>query len=149
MKVIIDTYSTKYDSQVRTLISEAIKVLNLPTSPGHDKDLDTIDEIYIGRGRFFLALIKEKVIGVVGLQEIDAHMARLKRMYVLSTYQGRGIGQLLFNTLLKFAREQRYQEIILTTHTNLKIAQRFYEKNGFEATASQGDVKYYKLKLSK
>ncbi len=146
MKVIIITYESKYDFQAKTIITSAIKQLRLPTFPGHLKDLDTIEKTYIGRGGFFLALIEEKVIGVVALQEINIHTAELRRMYVLPTYQGKG--QLLFNALKRFAIKQGYKDITLNTFKKLQSAQRFYEKNGFEETASKGNVKYYKLKLN-
>lgn len=56
----------------------------------------------------------------------------LKRIYVLKTYQGKGIAQLLMDYILKFATEKKYEMLWLGVWEHNLRAQKFYEKYGFE-----------------
>ena len=97
-----------------------------------DGDLDKILEIYHGRGRFWVAIQNEKIIGTVGIKEIDETTAKLKRMFVLPERQGQGVGQALLEHALSFAKTQGYTKIVLRTDRLMTGAHAFYEKNDFK-----------------
>ncbi|OIO12650.1 hypothetical protein COV53_04995 [Candidatus Gottesmanbacteria bacterium CG11_big_fil_rev_8_21_14_0_20_37_11] len=149
-EIKIIKYQEKYNSQVKNLLYTILRYAGLQkdcSTPTHDADLDKVGQVYRGRGQFWLALKDEKVIGMAAILEEDKETAKLKRMFVLPKYHGTGLGQKLFNTALKFAKEQGYSKIILDTHETMKRAQRFYEKNGFAKTQEENRMVFYELTL--
>ncbi len=143
-------YQNKYNSQLKKLLYETLKYVGFSIDKDafkRDSDLDKIEEIYKGRGRFWLALENDKVIGMVGILELDKLTAKLRRMFVFSKYHGTGLGQKLLDRALEFARQQGYKKIVLDTHELMHRAHRFYEKNGFKKVGSEGKVIHYELTL--
>ncbi len=137
-----------YKYQVINLITEVLKDQNVISKDSDlitDADLQKISEIYSGRGRFFIAISGNDLIGTAAIREIDITTAKLKRMFVVTKYHGLGVGQALLDHAIKFAKSNGYKEIILNTHLVMKRAHHFYEKNSFIKTC-EDEVKYsYKL----
>ena len=137
-------------AQVIDLIGQGLrqqKVLPAGDEPIEDEDLYHIPEIFRGRGRFWVYLKDDVVIGTVAVQEMSHRTAQLKCMFVATAYHGRGIGQQLFEHALDFARCQQYQAMTLTTHPLMKRAHRFYERNGFRRVANDRHLYAYHLDL--
>ena len=77
--------------------------------------------------RMFGYLYNNKLIGVIGIQEVkDAILIR--HAYTLTSYQGKGAGSTLLEYLLKKNQSSR---LLVGTWKNAKWAIRFYEKFGF------------------
>ena len=55
----------------------------------------------------------------------------LKRIYVLTSFHGKGIAQQLMNFIFRYAQEQRYEVIWLGVWEHNTRAQKFYDKYGF------------------
>ena len=55
----------------------------------------------------------------------------LKRIYVISQFQGKGIAQKLMDFFLDFAAEKKYEVVWLGVWEHNIRAQKFYEKYGF------------------
>ena len=55
----------------------------------------------------------------------------IERIYLLSTYQNKGIGQLMLNKILEIAATLGNDKIWLGVWKKNKGAIRFYERNGF------------------
>jgi GNAT superfamily N-acetyltransferase len=99
-------------------------------------------------GRLFVAEENGKIIGSAGVIKFESGIARLKRMYVLKEYRGKGVAQLLYDRAEQFAREKGYTKIILSTYPEMAAAQKFYEKNGFihyRKDTIRNKVYYYKM----
>ena len=107
--------------------------------------MDFIGEIYKDRGRFWVALKDDKVIGTIAIENRAGDTAKLRRMFVLSEYQGKGIAQKLFKTAVQFARKKGYKEIELSTAHFMKRAHKFYEKQGFKKIGADEKEYFYKL----
>lgn len=71
----------------------------------------------------------ERVVGVAGV-EIYEDAGLLRSVAVEQSLRGKGLGATLVSDRLRWAREQRLQEIYLLTTT----AKDFFEKLGFEVT---------------
>ncbi len=143
-------FQSKYEQLVKDLIRlvlNSLSIQNKYPEINRDTDLDYILDKYKGRGRFWLAVKDEQLIGTVAIEELDAETAKLKRMFVLPEYQGTGVGQKLFNTALSFAKDQGYQKIRLNTDKVMHRAHRFYEKNGFHKTGGDDERFFYELAL--
>lgn len=76
------------------------------------------------------------VVGMVGLLHNESHkpgIVELNRMHVLSSYRRKGIARkLLGRVVISYAREERYDKILLHTTSAQKAAFGFYKKCGFQ-----------------
>lgn len=94
--------------------------------------LDDLGKTFGGsREVFFLAKENGKIIGCVGIKELNRKEALMKRFYVDKDYRGKGLAQQLFKEISDFVKKNNYQAVVLDTYHNNFRAQRFYEKLGF------------------
>ena len=143
-------YAPPFRGQVIDLIGKGLreqKVLPASDEPIDDYDLYHIPDIYKGRGRFWVYLKDNIVIGTVAILEMSPTTAQLKCMFVETAYHGQGIGQQLLDHALHFARCQQYHEMTLTTHPFMKRAHHFYERNGFRRVADSSNLYIYQFTL--
>lgn len=89
---------------------------------------------------FYFASFDNKTIGYIKLNFgasqsdlRDPFATEIERIYILKAYQGKNIGQLLFEKALEIARKNCHQYIWLGVWEENKAAIRFYERNGFVA----------------
>lgn len=146
----IEAFRPEYKDQVIDLIDKSLKemqVIENSEKKIDDEDLRRINEVYSGRGRFWIALDGDRVIGTVAIRDMGEGRAKLNRMFVQSSYHGKGVGQGLLEHALEHAKDQGFDEVILNTHTNMHRAHQFYEKNGFVQIGQDEDKFHYKLDL--
>ena len=123
-------------------------------------DLRVIPDFYQqGSGNFWLAEVAGHVVGTIGLKDIGAGQAALRKMFVTAAYRGRqyGVGQALLERLLHDARASGVTEIFLGTTDKFLAAHRFYEKHGFDVAPVDAlperfprmavDSRFYRLAL--
>lgn len=86
-----------------------------------------------GTGNFWVAVCADKVVGSIGVFDIGQRQVALKKMFVHRDFRGKEhqIGASLMQTAKQWCRLQRVGQIFLGTTSQMKAAQRFYEKNGF------------------
>ncbi|WP_108804357.1 GNAT family N-acetyltransferase [Aquimarina sp. Aq107] len=96
-------------------------------------------EILNPESQFFFALHKGEIIGYFKLNTgkaqtelIKGESIEIERIYVVKEYQGKGIGQQLFDTIILIAKRQKKDFIWLGVWDENTDAIRFYERNGFE-----------------
>jgi putative acetyltransferase len=82
-------------------------------------------------GLFLAILDEDALIGTGAIRRLDDKTAELRRMWLLESYEGRGIGFRLTQELFTFARTAGYRQIRLTTSVEQARAIRFYERLGF------------------
>ncbi|MBP9762792.1 GNAT family N-acetyltransferase [Patescibacteria group bacterium] len=99
-----------------------------------DTDLFNIEETYLKEGDFLVVTHEKRVIGMGALRRVDKACGEIKRMRVLPSYWGQGIGQTLLDRLTHRARELGFDKLVLDTTIQLVSARRLYEKNGFKET---------------
>jgi len=75
---------------------------------------------------FLVAQDDKGIVGAIGL-EVYGATALLRSAVVAEQERGHGIGQLLYNELLRKARELKIQRLILLTNT----AQEYFRRKGF------------------
>jgi ribosomal protein S18 acetylase RimI-like enzyme len=131
MKFTIKEYSDEYAQLAKFLI-----VSILESEFGHYNisrpDLNNITSFYqIDKGNFWIALLENDLIGTIGLKD-HSGVAYIKRMAVLKEHRGKGVAQELLSTVIKYAQQQGFTKIYLSTSQNLVAANRFYIKEGFE-----------------
>lgn len=101
-----------------------------------DQELRKVIETRDGEsGRLWVALDGDAVVGCAAITPIRDGVCELKRMYLLPTYRGKGIGRRLLGEALGYARE-RYQRVELETHTKMEAARKLYGAAGFQKFCS-------------
>ena len=89
--------------------------------------------------QFYFAKKNERIIGYLKLNtgaaqnELKEHNAlEIERIYVLSEFHGKGVGQSLYEEAMAIAREKKVEYVWLGVWEHNKRAIAFYGKNGFE-----------------
>ncbi|AKF11256.1 GNAT family N-acetyltransferase [Sandaracinus amylolyticus] len=92
--------------------------------------LDPVRFFRRGAGDFWVALERDRVIGTVGLLDVEG-LGVLRKMFVAKEHRGSGLAARLLEVAIERAVEERLESIVLGTVDVLKGAHRFYEKHGF------------------
>jgi len=147
----IKEYTPEYKAEIKRLIHLVLMDLGL-SQPNRvyaeDPDLNSIETVYGGRGRFWVALKDGKtVVGTVAIRDMGGDAAKLNRMFVVTDLHGMGVGQLLLDKALEYAVHADFSKIVLNTNRKMKRAHRFYEKNGFIVTGEDEKEFYYEKAL--
>lgn len=102
-------------------------------------DEQVTSELTNSESAFYFATLDNRVIGYLKLNfgqaqtEInDPNSLEIERIYVLKEFQGRKVGQLLYNKALSVARERNFEYLWLGVWEKNEKAIQFYKKNGFE-----------------
>ena len=85
------------------------------------KDIDTI----------VLAYINDEPVGCGCFKTFDTNSVEVKRMFVETTLQGKGIGKAILKELEKWAAEIGYRSMVLETGTRQPEAIHLYKKLGY------------------
>lgn len=107
---------------------------------GNDADLDDVVASYRGRGGSFRVVtsVDGDIVGCGGLYPVDKREAEIRRMYLLPSARGFGVGRTLLEELIAFAEERRFERVVLETASVLKEAISLYCKRGFVPVARRG-----------
>lgn len=112
----------------------------IPITAEDQPDLKAIPSFYqSGTGDFWVAKNGDQVVGTIGLKDIGAGRAALRKMFVSAAWRGRefGIAARLLQRLLEESRNRGVRQIYLGTTDKFLAAHRFYEKHGFTEVAKQ------------
>ena len=109
---------------------------NHPNTVYYDPTTDTLFEVFqTPRSKYFLAELNNKIVGGGGIYPTDGlppDTCELVKMYLLPEARGLGLGRLLIEKCLQFAKEAGYKNVYLETMPELKKALKVYEKMGFK-----------------
>jgi putative acetyltransferase len=87
-------------------------------------------------GAFLLAEEAGQFLACIGLRQFSADSGEIKRLYVVPTARGRGLGRVLVERIIAVARETGYRSLLLDTLPFMKEAQALYSSLGFQATTA-------------
>jgi len=125
----------KLDDQdkILALIEKILKEYDLSISPSEtDKDLSDIHHYYFKNNGLFEILEENgALIGTYGLYAISKAVCELRKMYLLPSHQGKGLGKLIMDRAIQKAKELGYKTMILETNQKLDKAVGLYKKYGF------------------
>jgi GNAT superfamily N-acetyltransferase len=133
-QVEIATYNPKYKKSFKDLNIEWISNYFV-VEPNDVKALDHAEDYIINKGgEIFAAILNDEVLGVCALIKSDGkdYDYELAKMAVSPKAQGKGIGLLLAESAIKWAKEKGAAKIYLESNTKLKPAIKLYEKLGFK-----------------
>ena len=95
------------------------------------KDLLNPDKIVENGGQVFFALENKVPVGTVAMIKSSDDRFELAKMTVQENFRGKGIANMLMDECLKFAKENKANEIFLISNNSLTIARNLYDKYGF------------------
>lgn len=110
--------------------------LDIPGTAYFDPQLDRLS-LYYARpgctGGYFVAEAAGEVVGGIGVEVFPGFPAcgEIQKLYLRDDWKGHGVGQALLDHLEAYARSLGMERLYLETHSNLRAAVRFYEKNGY------------------
>lgn len=126
----------KYKKDFEQLLIEFLEQC-LPES-GRDLDLQTRHAFYLDIEHSFKAFWcmfdDEKVIGAVGVKELDGASCELKSLYLLEKYHGMGYGKRLLSKAIAYAKEAGYEKMYLDSLSTSTKAIGLYRRFGFTDT---------------
>ena len=112
---------------------------NKPGTVYFDPTTDALYEVFQKpRSIYYVVLKDDKIIGGGGIYPTDGlpgDTCELVKMYLLPEARGLGLGRLLIEKCLQFAKESGYKNVYLETMPELKNALKVYEKMGFKYLA--------------
>jgi GNAT superfamily N-acetyltransferase len=93
-------------------------------------------------GEIFFALIDGAVVGTGAAVVYDERSVELAKLAVDHSARGCGIGQLLTETVIDWAKQRGAEKVVLVSSTKLKTALRLYERLGFVYCPLPADIGY-------
>lgn len=99
-----------------------------------DRDVLAVEKYYLESGGEFWTVEQQgKIVGSGGYYPIDrGHQAvEIRKMYLLPTSRGRGLGRFLLTALEKSIAQKNFQEIWVETASILVEAVQLYESSGY------------------
>jgi putative acetyltransferase len=97
------------------------------------------EEVSPGRGAFVVAFARKGPVGCGAVRRLDPETAELKRMYVVPSARGEGIGRALLDALEREARQLMVRRLVLETGIRQAAALALYERAGFERIPPYGE----------
>lgn len=100
-----------------------------------DAEVTCMSQHYLvdNRSQYLVALVNGEVVGGAGIAPFlhYSEICELKKLFLLPSSQGLGIGKALTRACLVFAQEQGYQQCYLDTLSTMQAAIGLYESLGF------------------
>ena len=107
-----------------------------PGTVAFDESTNTLFEVFRQpRSIYYVAEYEGRLLGGGGIyptEGLPADTAELVKMYLLKEARGLGLGKLLIQKSLDFAKDTGYKNVYLETMPELKDALKTYAKFGFE-----------------
>jgi putative acetyltransferase len=137
MDIQIRTIQSSDNSGIAAIIRNTLAEfgVNRPGTVYYDSSTDRLSEVFQTPGSiYYVAFNQDKLVGGAGIFPSDglpADTCELVKMYLIPEIRGMGIGKLLIEKCLAFAKQSGYKKIYLETLPELKKAIHVYEKFNF------------------
>jgi len=126
----------RYKSDDKEKVKEFYKFASIHSEIGYrsgpwESDFDNIEGHFFNGGEFLVGLIDGEVIAMGGYRKISDNVGQIRRMRVHPNHRRKGYAQQIIQRLEEVAKQNKMTELQLKTSTQQKMAQSFYEKNGY------------------
>lgn len=159
-ELIIRRYKSSDNEKVRTLykLGSVRSEIGYRSGPW-EADFDDIEGHFFNGGEFLVGLIGNEIVAIGGYRKIPNNIGQIRRMRVHPDHRRKGYAQQIIQKLEEVAKQNKINEIQLKTSTQQKMAQSFYEKNGYvkmekakeyytEGGGNSFEVIWYRKKLA-
>lgn len=139
LSIKIRPIESKDNKEIQKIIKKSLEKhdLNKPGTAYYDPQLDTLYQFYkhLPKSGYWVAIdeTNQTIVGGIGIGAFGDYknIAELQKYYISNEYQGFGIGSLLFQEAISFARHINYQSLYIETMDTLAKANSIYEHYGF------------------
>ncbi len=97
------------------------------------------EEVASGHGAFLVAYLNDQAIGCGAVRRLDDTVGELKRMYVVPSSRGCGVGRQLLDALEHEARQLGRGRLVLETGARQTEALALYKRAGYVMIRRYGD----------
>lgn len=106
----------------------------------YDDEIEELEKKYAKpRGRLYLAKTGDESAACIAVRPLTEKRCELKRLFVRPCFRGNHIASRLIDLVLKEAKEEGYEELLLDTVPELEAAIHLYKAKGFEETDCYND----------
>ena len=98
-------------------------------------------------GQVFFVLEQGQVLGTCAVLRHNAEDYEIAKMAVATAARGRGLGDLLMDAAVAFAREAGARRVVIVSNTVLEPAIRLYLKHGFVQVPMTADGRYRRANI--
>ncbi|UNY97983.1 bifunctional helix-turn-helix transcriptional regulator/GNAT family N-acetyltransferase [Zhouia spongiae] len=140
-------FHPKYINAFKELNLEWLKAYFV-VEPYDIKILENAENHIINKGGYiFFARHNENIVGTVALIKIREGVYELSKMAVSPKHRGLKIGQKLMQYAIDFARDNKWEKLILYSNTKLENAIHIYRKYGFKEVTVEEDCVYLRCNI--
>ena len=124
--------------ELATLLRKILIEMGVPKkgTAFEDPEIDLIYEAYnVPRSKYFIIEEDNIIKGGAGISQLKnelSEICELQKMYFDSSIRGKGIGSLMIEKCISFAKESEFKTCYIETMPNMLSAQMLYLKYGFE-----------------
>jgi putative acetyltransferase len=122
------------EAAIREVVYTVLAEYGLAPDPdGTDADLADLERNYCKSGGVFRVVESGEgsIVGCAGLFRLNSMEAEVRKMYLLPSARGRGLGRLLLDQLIAEARRLGCRRVVLETASVLSEAIGLYRSAGF------------------
>ena len=121
-------------SAIKELVFKVLLEFGLHPDPSStDADLNDIDANYLNHGGMFYVIENAdgQIVGTGGIALSSTKVCELRKMYLVPSVRGVGLGKKMLHLLLAEAKKLGFQQVTLETASVLKHAIILYKAAGF------------------
>ena len=141
------TYEPRFKKDFRALNEEWLKKYFTVEETDEKILANPQKEILTPNGEIFFAKWKNQVVGTVAVKRTAPKTFELLKMAVTEKFQSRGVGRMLVQQAIDFARKQKATVLELDTARKLEGAVKLYESMGFKITDENPSEKYQRCTI--
>ena len=151
----IKVYDVEMQQDIESFFVKCFSDLGQDYDPnGEHSDIINIQESYMLNGCMWCMYNNHQIIGTIAVRTLnmESKIIEIKRLYVLNEYQGNGYGNILFETALNYAKENKYYKIYADAAKDRDASRHLLSKYGFTqiprySGSSQYTELFFELKL--
>lgn len=110
--------------------------------PDEEQLADPWTHILNPGGQLFVATDEGVLVGTCAIAPVGDGVMELVKLAVSEQARGKGLGRLLVQQCLEFARERGFRRVVLLSNSQLQSALRIYESLGFRHRPVPADSHY-------
>lgn len=127
----------RYQSSDKQKVKDLYKLASIHSEIGYrsgpwEADFEDIENHFLKEGEFLVGLVNEEIVTFGGYRKISDDVAQIRRMRTHPNHRRKGYAQQIITRLEETAKQNKIKELKLKTSTQQKMAQNFYEKNGYK-----------------
>lgn len=137
MSVTIREVQKKDNAAIASIVRNSLAEFgaNKPGTVYYDPTTDALSELFQTPGSFYFVAEEEGVLlgggGIFPTEALPPKTCELVKMYLDKNARGKGLGKMLIEHCLQWAKENGYEHCYLETMPELKQALKVYELFGF------------------